>query len=53
MSSDSLGPTVTVELELKKFDGEYVEGMEPVEVVRTTETIPLKEFLARMNGGAK
>lgn len=47
-------PTVTVRLQVAKFDGEYEPGKTPVEVVESEETIPLGEFLARQaaaNGG--
>jgi hypothetical protein len=51
---DAIGPTVTIRLQVAKFDGEYEPGKTPVEVVESEETIPLGEFLARQaaaNGG--
>ncbi len=51
---DAIGPTVTIRLQVAKFDGEYEPGKAPVEVVESEETIPLGEFLARQaaaNGG--
>lgn len=50
MASETIGPTVTVHLRLAKFDGEVEEGKEPVEVIESTETVPLAEFLARQAG---
>ena len=51
MAEESLGPTVTVHMKLEKFDGDRQPGQEPVEVIETTETLPLAEFLANMEGG--
>ena len=50
MSSDAIGPTVTVRLRLAKFDGEVEDGKQPVEVIETEETVSLAEFLARQAG---
>lgn len=52
MAEEAMGPTVTVHLRLAKFDGEYREGMQPVEVVETAETMPLAEWMDRHGGGA-
>ncbi len=50
MTTDAMGPTVTVHLKLAKFDGEFEEGKEPVEVIERSETMPLAEFLAWQAG---
>ena len=50
MAGEAIGPKVTVRLRLAKFDGEYEEGKQPVEVIETEETVPLAEFLARQAG---
>jgi len=46
MNNDNAVVTVTITTTLEKFDGEYKPGDDPVEVVTTSETIPLGEFLA-------
>lgn len=46
MADEAVKPTVTLKTQVAKFDGEYTEGMEPVEIIETEETISLEEFLA-------
>lgn len=40
MNPDLAGLTVTVKRTLKKFDGEFEEGKEPVEVTTSEDTVP-------------
>lgn len=47
--NESVAPSVTITRVLEKFDGEYVPGMQPVETLTSSETIPLEEFLARLS----
>lgn len=53
MADEAMGPTVTVHTRLEKFDGDKQPGQDPVEVIETSETLPLAEFLAlqNLNGG--
>jgi hypothetical protein len=46
-------PTVTVKLRIAKFDGEYEEGKEPVEVIETEQIFPLSDFLALQQPGGE
>jgi hypothetical protein len=50
MADEAMGPTVTVHMRLAKFEGEFEEGKTPVEVIETSETAPLAEWLARQGG---
>lgn len=42
-----LRPTVTIKLQVAKFDGDITPGKAPVEVIETEETISVDEFNAR------
>jgi fructose 1,6-bisphosphatase len=46
MNNDNAEVTVTITTTLEKFNGEYTPGDEPVEIITTSETMPLGEFLA-------
>lgn len=51
MNTDSVTPTLTIKLELAKYDGEYEEGKEAVEIIETIETISFEEWLKRISIG--
>lgn len=43
---DDTRPTVTITTTVEKFAGEYNPGDTPVEVVTTTETVPLADVFS-------
>lgn len=54
MANESCTTSIKVNLKLEKFDGEYVEGMAPVEVIEReyefTNQQEVDQFLGATNG---